>query len=159
MQDSIGQLRSSVRQLWVWNAILTGLVLVLGAVSITGLVSEKKSLRTQAVHLISPEGRVLAELAARDGFPGLYLKDEAGLDRAALFHDDDGTGLYVMDSDGVTRIGIAQFAHGGGGVALHGKDSKGAVVLYFKTEGSLRIFDMEGKVTNQVSAQGAQTEN
>ncbi len=46
---------------------------------------------------------------------------------------------------------MAQFAHGGG-VALRGPDSKGAAVLYFKDQGSLRSFDSEGQVTNQVLA-------
>ncbi len=31
-----------------------------------------------------------------------------------------------------TRVGVAQFAHGGGGVALYGPDSKVAAVLYLK---------------------------
>lgn len=87
------------------------------------------------------------------GSPGLYLKDSNGVKRAALFHADDATGPYIMDADGVTRIGIAQFAHGGGGVALHGPESKGAAVLYLKDEGSLRFFDSEGVVTHQVVAQ------
>ena len=102
---------------------------------------------------------MLAELAVQDGNPGLYLIDSNGVNRAALFHGAEGTGLYIMDSDGVTRVGIAQFAHGGGGVALHGEESKGATVLYFKEEGSLRFFDSEGEITNQVNAGRAESED
>lgn len=90
--------------------------------------------------------------AITDTNRGLYLKDRNGVNRASLFHADDGTGLYIMDEGGVTRIGIAQFAHGGGGVALHGPESKGATVLYYKNDGSLRFFDAQGVVTNQVNA-------
>jgi len=43
-------------------------------------------------------------------------------------------------------IGLSQFAHGGGGLALHGENSKGASVLYHKGSGSLSFYDMEGNV-------------
>ena len=102
---------------------------------------------------------MLAELGVREGNPGLYLLDDSGVNRAALLHAAEGTGLYIMDSDGVTRVGIAQFAHGGGGVALHGEESKGAAVLYFKEEGSLRFFDSEGEISNQVNARRSESED
>jgi hypothetical protein len=35
-----------------------------------------------------------------------------------LKHTADTTGLFVPDGEGVTRLGAAQFAHGGGGYAL-----------------------------------------
>ena len=50
------------------------------------------------------------------------------------------------------------FAHGGGVVALHGQDSKGAAVLYLKDEGSLRFFESEGGITNQVTARREEKE-
>ncbi len=109
-------------------------------------------LRASGFQLIGGNGDVRAELAFRDGHPGLFIKDEEGHDRLLATHDLGGTGLYVNDEHGTTRIGVAQFAHGGGGVALHGPDSKGAAVLYFKGQGSLRCFDSEGQVTNQVLA-------
>lgn len=126
---------------------------------IKGYFTETNVVRAQSLQLVSADGKVLAELAAADGNPGLYLKDSNGVKRAALFHADDATGLYIMDADGVTRIGIAQFAHGGGGVALHGPDSKGAAVLYLKDEGSLRFFDSEGVVTHQVVAQNPEAKD
>jgi len=54
--------------------------------------------------------------------------------------------LYVRDASDQVRIGVAQFAHGGGGVALHGAAAKGAAVLYFKEQGSLTFYDSEGNV-------------
>ncbi len=106
-----------------------------------------------AFQLVDEEGAVLGEFAIADGLPVLHLKDESGVDRVSLFHNSEGSGLYVADADSVTRIGVAQFAHGGGGVALHGPESKGAAVLYLKGAGSLRFFDSEGTVTNQVLAE------
>lgn len=135
-----------------WNSVLLGAVVILVLVGIASLVSERHVLRAQSIQLVSENGDVLAELAVQDGSPGFYLKDDKGMNRAALYHAADGTGLYIMDAKGVTRIGIAQFAHGGGGIALHGQDSKGAAVLYFKDEGSLRFFDSEGAITNQLTA-------
>lgn len=109
-------------------------------------------LRGSAIELISSDGQIRAELVMREGHPGLYLRDDNGVERVALFHNEEATGLYVNDSSTTTRIGIAQFAHGGGGVALHGADSKGAAVLYLKEEGSLRFFDRDGRVTDRVPA-------
>lgn len=50
---------------------------------------------------------------------------------------------------GDTRIGVAQFAHGGGGFALHGPEAKGAAVLYLKERGTLTFYGDEGGVTRQ----------
>ncbi|HSG07903.1 MAG TPA: hypothetical protein VLA36_06085 [Longimicrobiales bacterium] len=70
----------------------------------------------------------------------------AGVARATLGDDAEGTALYLRDGDGTTRVGVAQFAHGGGGFALHGQDAKGAAVLYLKGDGSLTFFDAAGDV-------------
>jgi hypothetical protein len=70
-------------------------------------------------------------LGQKDGRTGLFLLDENATPRVSVFHADDADGLYIDDAGGVTRIGVAQFEHGGGGVALHGPDSRGAAVLYF----------------------------
>jgi hypothetical protein len=106
--------------------------------------------KTTALQLLNTDGEVSAELAVRAGYPGLYLMDNQHKTRLALFHAEDGTGLSINDASETTRIGIAQFAHGGGGVALHGADSKGALVLYYKKDGSLRFFDPQGKVIRAV---------
>ena len=111
-----------------------------------------KILRTEALHLVTPDGDMIAQLETRDGYPLLVLKDENGTERVSLFHNAAGSGLYIADEKTTTRIGVAQFAHGGGGVALHGNDGKGALVMYFKSSGSLRFFDNEGEVIREISA-------
>ena len=113
------------------------------------------TVRAERFELVDAEGRVRAEIALRDGEPGIYLDDADGRERLAVFHDADGTGLKISDEAGTTRIGVVQFVHGGGGVALHGPGSQGAAVLYLKEQGSLRFFDGNGTVTNQVLATGA----
>ena len=109
-------------------------------------------LAVQRLTLVDGKGEVHAELALRDGSPGLFLKDKTGKDRVVLIHDSDQSALFIKDETETTRIGVAQFSHGGGGFALHGPESKGAAVLYFKEKGSLRIFDRDGVVTDQVPA-------
>jgi hypothetical protein len=64
-----------------------------------------------------------------------------------LTHDSSGTRLYVHDDAGDVRVGVAQFAHGGGGFALHGPQGRGAAVLYLKGDGSLTFYDVAGAVT------------
>jgi hypothetical protein len=78
------------------------------------------------------------------------LVDADGQVRIDLRHTSDETGLFIMDDAGGTRLGAAQFAHGGGGFALHGPDMKGAAVLYLKGDGSLTFYDTEGQVTHRV---------
>jgi hypothetical protein len=148
-----------LNQLATWNKLLLVIIVVGLLAFMLSQKPEPGALRAASIQLVDNRGDVLAELAVRDGNPGLYLDDEAGQTRAALFHAPDGTGFYIMDSDGVTRVGIAQFAHGGGGVALHGERSRGAAVLYFKEEGSLRFFDADGRVTNEVSAETSSPSN
>ena len=130
--------------------LLTGACALLLAAARTA--QQPEVVRAGSIQLLDPAGHVVAELAIRDDKPGLYLTDDNGKTRVALFHADDATGLYINDQDEVTRVGIAQFAHGGGGVALHGPESRGAAVLYFKDSGSLRFFDAAGKVTNAIAA-------
>ena len=119
---------------------------------LSGAATPLAELRAKSFQLLAEDGTVRAELVTRYDSPGLFLKDPDGVDRVAVFHDPDSSGMYVMDSAGVTRIGIAQFSHGGGGLALHGPESKGAAVLYFKREGSLRLFDADGNITNEIRA-------
>lgn len=77
----------------------------------------------------------------------LQVIDETGRVRIDLRHDSTETGLFVLDEAGDPRVGAAQFAHGGGGVALHGPGLKGAAVLYFKGAGALTFYDSSGVVT------------
>lgn len=103
-------------------------------------------IRARSFALIDAEGRAYAELKMTDEGPGLYLLDSVGVARVSLVHSQEETALYLRDADDQVRVGVAQFAHGGGGVALHGAAAKGAAVLYFKGEGSLTFYDSEGNV-------------
>lgn len=77
----------------------------------------------------------------------IQLVDADGRTRMDLTHDSLGTRLYIHDEAGAVRVGIAQFAHGGGGVALHGPGGNGAAVLYLKDSGTLSFYDSAGAVT------------
>jgi len=77
----------------------------------------------------------------------IQLVDQEGRVRMDLAHDSSGTRLYVHDAAGDVRVGVAQFSHGGGGVALHGPGGKGAAVLYLRGDGSLTLYDTTGAVT------------
>lgn len=76
----------------------------------------------------------------------IQLVDTSGRIRMELRHDTVETGLFIIDDAGDTRIGVAQFAHGGGGVALHGPRARGAAVLYLKGDGHLTFYDSTGAV-------------
>jgi hypothetical protein len=112
-------------------------------------------IRAASIQLADEEDNVRAELSLKNKAVGLCLMDEDGNDRLRATYDAESAGLYVNDDRGTTRIGIAQFARRGGGIALHGAESKGAAVLYLKDQGSLRFFDADGNVTNQVVASTA----
>jgi len=104
------------------------------------------AVRARSFALVDADSRTYAEIKMTDGGPGLYLIDAGGVARLSLVHNEEETALYLRDADDQVRIGVAQFAHGGGGVALHGAAAKGAAVLYFKEEGSLTFYDSEGNV-------------
>jgi hypothetical protein len=80
----------------------------------------------------------------------IQLVDQSGRVRLELRQDSTETGLFILDESGSTRIGVAQFAHRGGGFALHGPDMKGAAVLYLKGQGSLTFYDETGAVISRV---------
>lgn len=103
--------------------------------------------RAERFQLVDGAGTVRAELRLDEGAPVFSLLDEAGVERLSLSHGADATALYIRDASGTTRLGAAQFAHGGGGFALHGPESKGAAVLYLKDRGSLSFYDAQGTVT------------
>jgi len=84
----------------------------------------------------------------------LQLVDATGHVWIDLRHDSAETGLFVLDDAGDTRIGVAQFAHGGGGVALHGPAARGAAVLYLKGGASLTFYDSTGQATTRLPARG-----
>ncbi len=108
--------------------------------------------QAQGFQLVNKNNQVLAGLELEQDFPQLYLTDLAGNKRLVATHNDDGSHIFLKDQTGTTRVGIAQFAHGGGGFALHGEQSKGAAVLYLKETASLRFFDQAGNVIQHIKA-------
>jgi hypothetical protein len=151
MSTSIDQIETRLRR----SERLTALLTLAFMLALTGLaylhLNPSETLRVGALEILDKRGNVVATLGQKDGRTGLFLLDENATPRVSVFHADDADGLYIDDAGGVTRIGVAQFEHGGGGVALHGPDSRGAAVLYFKDSGSLRLFDAEGHVVREVS--------
>jgi hypothetical protein len=132
------------------NRIYQTLLLAVAAVGLMALTMDDGTLRARSFELMSDDGSVRASLRLDDGNPVFALNDEHGVERLKLFYEPEATGIYVLDEESTPRIGIAQFSHGGGGVALHGPQSKGAAVLYLRENGSLRFFDADGEVTTQV---------
>ncbi len=132
-----------------------GIIILLGvaAVLLVGAAqSEPDTLKAKKLQLVDDQGRVRASLQLIENAPVVSLTDESGQERLRLVTNADETGLFIRDDKGVIRVGAAQFAHGGGGFALHGPDSKGAAVLYLKGEGSLSFFDAENNRTLRVPA-------
>lgn len=74
----------------------------------------------------------------------LQLVDAAGHVWIDLRHDSTETGMFIMDAAGDVRVGAAQFAHGGGGFALHGPAGRGAAVMNLKGTGSFTVYDTAG---------------
>ncbi len=105
------------------------------------------TMRARGLEITDDSGRVRVTLGLDGGQPRLLLYDDRGTVRLTLTHDPFGTALFIHDSAGVTRVGAAQFAHGGGGFALHGPDSKGGAALYLKGGGSLTFYDTAGTIT------------
>ena len=141
-----------VKRLEQQNFYLRMFVIMGCCVILMAAASPIKESKASAFMLTDQNGMVRAELAIKDGTVGLFILDEQGNQRLSAIHDHEETGLFIKDEAGTSRIGVAQFAHGGGGVALHGENSKGAAVLYFKESGSLRFFNDTGEVTNQLTA-------
>ena len=144
MDEKINGLERRVR-------VLVGLVVLMGAGIVVWMIGPagrtQEGVRVTDLQVVDGDGRVGIELSAGENGPSLRLFDREGSVRVSLEHTAEGTALYIMDGEGVTRLGAAQFAHGGGGFALHGPDSRGAAVLYLQGEGSLRFFDEGGAVT------------
>lgn len=134
-------------------ALIAGAQLVmLAALLMTGVRARPDTITATAFQLVDDSGHVRAELAVRDGAPGVFLMDEDGRTRLSLVQDSAATALFIHDSAGDTRVGVAQFAHGGGGFALHGPKMKGAAVLYLAGTGSLTFYGPEGDVLHRVPA-------
>lgn len=154
MSIELLEIRLRRAERWI---ILLGLALAVALAAIVFLHHRPMgALRATTVELLDANGNPVAVLGAMDGRTGLFLLDEELVPRVSLFHAKDADGLYIDDGEGATRIGVAQFAHGGGGLALHGPGSLGATVLYYKEKGSLRFFDRDGNVVREISGTGPQ---
>jgi len=150
------ELERRVRRLEWWNRLLLlGVISLLTLGFSTQVVPAKskieKVVRAERVEIMGQRGEPAAILGFDDeGAAGLFINDPGGSMRVALAHDSSGSALFIRDAEGVIRVGVAQFAHGGGGVALHGPGSRGAAVLYLQESGSLTFYDLEGNPTLSV---------
>lgn len=131
MDKDAKRLEARVRRLERSNGLLLlALVCVAGLPVLVGATrsQEAREIEATRIRLVDAEGRV----------------------RIDLRHDDSETGMFILDDDGDTRLGAAQFSHGGGGYALHGPGGRGAAVLYLRGDGSLTFYDDKGGVTARV---------
>ena len=144
-------LEARIHTLEMRSRLTLGALLVTMSLALLGAAPpadlEDATVRASRFELVDAQGRVRGELSLRQGAPVFSLLDESGHDRLSLNHDSGGTALFIRDQDDVVRVGVAQFAHGGGGFALHGPGSKGAVVLYYDESGSLSFYDPDGSRT------------
>jgi hypothetical protein len=143
-------LHTRIRRLERRSQLLTGALIVGLAFALTGFArqDEPVTVRCARLELLDAQGRTLATLGTdADGASGFFLHDEAGGLRASLTHDAGQTALFLYDGEAVVRVGAAHFAHGGSGFALHGPNSEGSAVLYYKGSGSLRFFEPDGTPT------------
>jgi hypothetical protein len=94
---------------------------------------------------VNTDGDVVARLGVDDeNTIGLFISDGDGNLRVSVTHEPEQSALFIRDERGDIRVGVAQFSHGGGGVALHGPEAKGAAVLYYKNGGSLSFYSADG---------------
>lgn len=113
-----------------------------------------QTVRCSKLEVVDQNGSVMAMIGTdADGSRGLFLYDEQANLRVATIYDSTQSAFYAIDSEGAIRAGLAQYAHGGGGLALHGAGSKGGAVLYFKNSGSLSFYDGEGRTTMRIPDQ------
>jgi len=144
----LNELESRIEVLEKRTRFLLGALLVATSLVLLGAAPsadlKERTVRASRFELVDAEGRVRGELCFRESAPVFSLLDEEGQDRLTLNHDAGGTALFIRDQGGVIRLGAAHFAHGGGGFALHGPDSRGAAVLYYDESGSLSFYDTDG---------------
>lgn len=143
----VGQLESANRRLWAAFCAAVCLLFV----AATRSPQPPELISTRSLEIVDGAGNVQARLAATPEGPELQLLDTDGIARASLGHGVEGTALYLRDAQGTTRVGVAQFAHGGGGFALHGEEAKGGAVLYLKSgKGTLTFYGADGNVVSRV---------
>lgn len=148
----LDSLESRVANLRRINRSLVVALCAIGTLATVGLTTtatrSPEVLRAKRIQMVDDNERVRAELGIDEqGSAGLFVLDGGGLIRATLVHDEVQTAMYLMDEAGVVRLGAAQFSHGGGGIAMHGPELKGAAVLMLKDSiGSLTFYDKDGEV-------------
>jgi len=130
------------------------LALLLATINSYKHASNTQNLKVRQIQIVDANGIIRAAVTTEDNQPVIRLKDETGQDRLALLSDDHQTALLIYDAAGTVRLGASQFAHGGGGYALHGENSQGAAVLYLKQQGRLTFYDEEGGIIKNIKAEG-----
>ena len=150
----IGRLETRFRLLFI-SVLALPLAAVTGWTALRPNVAEP--VRAEAFELVDDAGQVWAVLRLADAGPELILYDSAGVARVSLGHSAEETGLFLRDASGDIRVGVAQFAHGGGGIAIHGPEARGAAVLYRSGgedgQGSLTFYATDGAVISRTPSQ------
>lgn len=153
IEDRLAELETRLHALRRANRRIIAAAVAAAAFAALGFASHAvrspEVLRAKRIQMVDDNERVRAELSIdAQGSAGLFVLDDTGLIRGTFLHDERQTALYLLDAEGTVRVGAAQFAHGGGGIALHGPDSKGAAVLLLKDNaGSLTFYDPKGDIT------------
>jgi hypothetical protein len=127
--------------------------LIVFAIAIVGYtLPTNETVRAERFELVSTDGTLLATLETNEqGATGLFVRDDSGRVRISISNSHEEAALFIKDAAGDTRLGAAQFSHGGVGLALHGDQMKGAAVMYLSNrKGSFRLFDENGTVVNQI---------
>ena len=150
MNGQAATLQERVERLERRNRVLAAAVGACVTLLLLAAAGPVTTIEAQGLRLLDDDGRVLVELGRRDDAAGLYILDGNGVPRVTLRHAPDESGLLLSDEQGVTRVGAVQFAHGGGGFALHGAGSRGAAVLYYRNGGSLAFYDEDGALRQRV---------
>ncbi|MGW8283716.1 MAG: hypothetical protein ACWGON_10495 [Gemmatimonadota bacterium] len=133
-ETRIRNLETSNRRLRIGMASMSLLVLAIALSAFTGArpsagidardrTRAAEEVQASAFRLVDEDGNLGASLFFGEAGPRLELCDSVGVPRVSLEHDSEGTALYLRDSEGTIRIGAAQFAHGGGGFAIHGEQA------------------------------------
>jgi len=126
------------------------LALLLATINSYKHAGNTQNLRVRQLQIVDANGNIRAAVSTVDNQPVIRLKDESGQDRLALVSDDQQSALLIYDAAGTVRLGASQFAHGGGGYALHGENSRGAAVLYLKQQGRLTFYDEDGGIIRNI---------
>ena len=107
--------------------------------------------KAKTFRVVDSTGKALAELGTDgDGSTGLFLNGVEDKVAGALVHDASQSALFLRDHEETIRVGAALFAHGGAGFALHGVRGVGGGALYYKGDGSLTFYDIDGTIIGRV---------